>query len=165
MSEVETAPQTINGVNVTAILGAREALEKAPEAAEFVWMATSEWVGGVQTRTTVNKFFGLGQDHVRSKTFKLDTDHPEVFAAPDAAPTPVEMVLAGLAGGRSRIQGLAPGQDVRSTLFCLETLGARISFVRGRHGEPGKHERNEDATHRAGGHRRGSRRRPPASGR
>lgn len=98
MSEVQTTPKMINGVNVTAILGAREALEKAPEAAEFVWKATSEWVGGVHTRTTVNKYFGLGQDHARSKTFQLDTDHPEVFAAPDAAPTPVEMVLAGLAG-------------------------------------------------------------------
>ena len=98
MSEVQTTPKMINGVNVTAILGAREALEKGPEAAEFVWKATSEWIGGVHTRTTVNKFFGLGEDHMRSKTFKLETDHPEVFAAPDAAPTPVEMVLAGLAG-------------------------------------------------------------------
>lgn len=40
-------------------------------------------------------------------------------------------LLAALARGRSRIQGLAPGQDVRSTLYCLETLGARISFGRG----------------------------------
>ena len=40
-------------------------------------------------------------------------------------------LLAALARGRSRIQGLAPGQDVRSTLFCLEPLGARISFARG----------------------------------
>jgi uncharacterized OsmC-like protein len=98
MSELKTTPETLNGVNVAAILGAREALEAAPEAAEFVWKATSEWAGGVHTRTTVNKFFGLGEDQTRSKTFKLDTDHPEVFAAPDMAPTPVEMVLAGLAG-------------------------------------------------------------------
>src|SRR5688500_12561161 len=36
--------------------------------------------------------------------------------------------MAALAHGASRIHGLAPGQDVRSTLSCLETLGARISF-------------------------------------
>jgi uncharacterized OsmC-like protein len=87
-----------NGVNVAALLGARKALEAAPQAAEFVWKATSEWAGGVHTRTMVNKFFGLGQDHARAKGFMLETDHPTVFAAPDAASTPVEMVLAGLAG-------------------------------------------------------------------
>jgi 3-phosphoshikimate 1-carboxyvinyltransferase len=38
-------------------------------------------------------------------------------------------LLAALARGRSRITGLAPGQDVRSTLSCLKTLGARISFA------------------------------------
>lgn len=38
-------------------------------------------------------------------------------------------LLAALAPGRSRLGGLAPGQDVRSTLFCLKTLGARVSFA------------------------------------
>lgn len=98
MSETQTSPKMINGVNVGALLGARQALEGAPEAAEFVWKATSEWAGGVHTHTMVNKFFGLGQEHARAKGFKLETDHPTVFAAPDAAATPVEMVLAGLAG-------------------------------------------------------------------
>lgn len=37
-------------------------------------------------------------------------------------------LFAALAAGRSHIDGLAPGQDVRSTLSCLETLGARITF-------------------------------------
>jgi 3-phosphoshikimate 1-carboxyvinyltransferase len=38
-------------------------------------------------------------------------------------------LMAALAHGRSRIRGLAPGQDVRSTVSCLETLGARITFA------------------------------------
>lgn len=38
-------------------------------------------------------------------------------------------LLGALALGRSRIRGLAPGQDVRSTVSCLETLGARITFA------------------------------------
>ena len=40
-------------------------------------------------------------------------------------------LLAALAVGRSRISGLAPGQDVRSTLSCLETLGVSITFAAG----------------------------------
>lgn len=87
-----------NGVNVEALLGAREALEAAHEAAQFTWRATCEWVNGTHSRTSVNGFFGLGTDHERTKTFTVDTDHPEVFAAQDNAPTPVEVVLSGLAG-------------------------------------------------------------------
>ena len=36
------------------------------------------------------------QKHLRE--FRYDTDHPEIFAAEDIGPTPVEMVLVGLAG-------------------------------------------------------------------
>ena len=32
-----------NGVNVAALLGARDALSQAPEAAKFVWRAYSSW--------------------------------------------------------------------------------------------------------------------------
>ena len=33
-----------------------------------------------------------------ARTFKFDTDHPEIFASEDKGATPVEIVLAGLAG-------------------------------------------------------------------
>ena len=98
MTQPQTSPKRINGVDVDALLGARKALEGAPQAAEFVWKATSEWLGGVHTSTKIDKFFGLGAEQSHGKTFNLETDHPAVFAAPDAAPTPVEMMLAGLAG-------------------------------------------------------------------
>lgn len=97
--QTETQPrEQLNGVNVDALLGAREALEQAPEAAEFVWKATSEWKDGAQTRTEFGKFFGLGEDQSRGKTFAVDSDHPAIFAATDTAPTPPELVMAGLAG-------------------------------------------------------------------
>ena len=98
MQETESAQEQINGVAVAALLTARDALESAPEAANFTFAATSEWAGGVHTRMQMNGFFGLGEAQSRSKTFTIDSDHPEVFAAPDAAPTPVELVLCGLAG-------------------------------------------------------------------
>ena len=47
-----------NGVDVEALLGARQALTDAPPAAAFVWKATSEWVNGTHTRTSVDGFFG-----------------------------------------------------------------------------------------------------------
>ena len=87
-----------NGVNVEALLGAREALTEAPEAAAFVWRASSEWVGGTQTRSTVEKFFGLGEEQSHRQAFVYDTDHPEIFASEDNGSTPVEFVLVGLSG-------------------------------------------------------------------
>jgi uncharacterized OsmC-like protein len=87
-----------NGVNVEALLGAREALTEAPEAAAFIWRASSEWVGGTQTRSKVEKFFGLGEEQSHRQEFAYDTDHPEIFASEDNGSTPVEFVLVGLSG-------------------------------------------------------------------
>ena len=87
-----------NGVNVEALLGAREALTAAPEAAKFKWRATSEWVGGTHSRSTVKGFYGLGGEQAHRSEFHFDADHPEIFASEDNGATPVEFVLVGLAG-------------------------------------------------------------------
>jgi len=86
-----------NGVNVEALLGARQALTEAPEAAKFTWRAKCEWVRGTHSRSTVEGFFGLGEEQKHKGTFSLEADHPEVFASEDHGATPVEIVLAGLA--------------------------------------------------------------------
>ena len=85
-----------NGVNVAALLGAREALTAAPEAARFNWRATCTWMKGTHSRSSVDGFFGLGQDQRHKTEFTFDADHPEIFAAEDRGATPVEYVLVGL---------------------------------------------------------------------
>jgi len=87
-----------NGVNVQALVDAREALSKAPEAAQFKWRATCKWLNGTHSRSTVEGFYGLGGEQKHKTQFTFDSDHPEVFASEDKGATPVEMVLAGLAG-------------------------------------------------------------------
>ena len=89
--------QANNGVNVEALLGAREALTNAPEAAQFKWRAACEWKDGTHSHSTVESFYGLGEDQHRKTTFTFDADHPEVFASQDKGATPVEYVLVGLA--------------------------------------------------------------------
>jgi uncharacterized OsmC-like protein len=86
-----------NGVNVPALLEAREALSQAPEAAQFRWRASCEWVRGTHSRSRVEKFYGLGGEQSHRTEFTFDADHPEIFASEDNGATPVEMVLAGLA--------------------------------------------------------------------
>jgi len=94
----ETEKQVQNGVNVDALLGARDALSKAPEAAKFNWRASCKWMNGTHSQTSIQSFFGLGQQQSHKTEFTFDTDHPEIFASEDKGATPVEMVLAGLAG-------------------------------------------------------------------
>ena len=50
-----------NGVNVQALLEARDALRNAPEAAQFTWRASAKWQSGVHSQIKVHSYFGLGQ--------------------------------------------------------------------------------------------------------
>ncbi len=97
MTTTTTEKPVSNGVNVEALLGAREALTKAPEAAKFTWRATCKWVNGTHSRSTVEGFYGLGGEQKHKTQFTFDADHPEIFASEDKGATPVELVLAGLA--------------------------------------------------------------------
>lgn len=85
-----------NGVNVQALLDAREALAGAPEAAQFTWRASSTWDRGVHSTTTVQGFFGLGEEQSHKTETVFAADHPEVFAAEDNGITPIEYLLVGL---------------------------------------------------------------------
>ena len=112
-----------NGVNVAALLGAREALTATPAAAQFKWRASSEWLNGTHSRHSVNGFFGLGGEQKHRQAFQFDTDHPEVFASEDCGATPVEMVLVGLAGCLSAgVAAVAQNRNIqlRSVKATLE---------------------------------------------
>ena len=86
-----------NGVNVEALLAAREALREAPEAAKFNWRASCTWVNGTHSKSSVESYHGLGEEHQHKTEFNFDADHPAVFASEDNGATPVEFVLVGLA--------------------------------------------------------------------
>jgi uncharacterized OsmC-like protein len=86
-----------NGVNVAALLAAREALKAAPQAAKFTWRASCKWKNGTHSVSTVEGFHGLGAEQKHKTEFTFEADHPEVFASEDLGATPVELVLCGLA--------------------------------------------------------------------
>jgi uncharacterized OsmC-like protein len=86
-----------NGVNVQALLEAREALKGAPEAAQFTWRASATWNHGVHSTINVQSYFGLGQEQSHLEESVFEADHPEVFAATDKGITPIEYLIVGLA--------------------------------------------------------------------
>ena len=93
----QTTIKADNGVDTDSLIGARGAFEQMPEAAAFTFRSQCSWIDGTYNTNTINGYFGLGQDQERKETFRIDSDHPEVFAAADRAPTPPEIVLAALA--------------------------------------------------------------------
>ena len=123
MTTATAAKPADNGVNVQALLGAREALTNAPEAAKFKWRATVKWVNGTHSRSTIEGFYGLGEEQKHRSTFTFDADHPEVFASADNGATPVELVLAGLASCLTAgVAAVAQNRDIqlRSVSVTLE---------------------------------------------
>lgn len=123
MTTAATATPANNGVNVEALLGAREALTKAPDAARFKWRASVKWVNGTHSRSTIEGFYGLGEEQKHKSTFTFDADHPEVFASEDKGATPVELVLAGLASCLTAgVAAVAQNRDIqlRSVTATLE---------------------------------------------
>ena len=87
-----------NGVNVEALLGARAMFTDTPEMARFQWRSTVAWVNGTHSEAEVETFSGFGEEQRHSKTFALDIDHPQQFAAEDNGITPTEYVLVALGG-------------------------------------------------------------------
>jgi uncharacterized OsmC-like protein len=86
-----------NGVNVQALLDARDALKGSPEATQFTWRASCKWVKGTHSQATVKGFFGLGEEQTHKTETSFEADHPEIFASEDNGITPIEYVLVGLA--------------------------------------------------------------------
>ena len=103
-----------NGVNVDALLAARDALSKEPAGAQFEWRASCKWVGGTHSKSAVKGFGGLGGEQNHKTEFTFDSDHPEVFASEDTGATPVEYVLVGLASCLTAgIASVAQNRDIQ----------------------------------------------------
>jgi uncharacterized OsmC-like protein len=109
-----------NGVNVQALLDARQALKGAPEATKFTWRASCKWQNGTHSESKVQSFFGLGQEQNHKKETSLDADHPEIFASEDRAITPVEYILVGLASCLTAAVAQNRGIQLRSVESNVE---------------------------------------------
>ena len=145
-----------NGVNVQALLDAREALTGAPEGAQFQWRAQCKWVNGTHSESTVEGFYGLGGEQSHKTEFSFNADHPELFASEDKGATPVEYVLVGLAGCLTAgIAAIAQQREIqlRSVSATLEgemdvlgILGADPDVRNGFSGIKVKYDIDADAT-------------------
>ena len=54
-------------------------------------------MNGTHSHSTVQSYFGMGEEQAHRTEFEYDADHPELFASEDNGATPTELVLVGLA--------------------------------------------------------------------
>jgi len=145
-----------NGVNVQALLDAREALKGAPDAAQFQWRAQCKWVNGTHSESSVEGFYGLGGEQTHKREFSFNADHPELFASEDNGATPVEYVLVGLAGcltagiaavaQQRQIQLRSVAATLEGEMDVLGILGADPDVRNGFSGIKVKYTIDADAT-------------------
>jgi uncharacterized OsmC-like protein len=89
---------TLNGVKVDQLLATVDAVQQNPELARFQFRAHNEWIGGGQSRTSIQGFYGAGQeDSSRTRPFILEGDEPPVLLGGNVGPNAVEAVLHALA--------------------------------------------------------------------
>ena len=93
-----TTATITNGVNVDQLVQTIDAIKANPDLAKFQFRARTRWEGGGRSRTSIQGFYGAGQeDTSRSRPFELVGDEPPVLLGSDTGPNAVETVLAALA--------------------------------------------------------------------
>jgi uncharacterized OsmC-like protein len=95
--KTKRTPVPLNGINTPTLLATIDAVGKQPELAKFQFRATSRWVSGTHSQSTMLGFYGAGGEHQHILPYKADGDHPGVLCGTDNAPTPVEWVLHAIA--------------------------------------------------------------------
>lgn len=114
----------VNGVDVEQLVATVNAIKQNPDLARFQFRAHNEWIGGGHSQTSIQGFYGAGQeDASRRKPFILDGDEPPVLLSGNSAPNAVEVVLHALASCLAVgfiYNAAARGINVESLSFDLE---------------------------------------------
>lgn len=90
---------TRNGLDVEQMTATVKALTDQPALAEFEFRASNRWVSGGENRSTIQSFYGAGQeDTSRAQPFVFTNGEPPVLLGDNEGANPVEFLLHALAG-------------------------------------------------------------------
>lgn len=87
----------MNGVDIAALGQTLSLLNQEPKLGAFKFRASNRWIGGGLNRSTVQGFYGAGEERSRPKAFTMNADEPPVLIGGDRGANPVEFVLHALA--------------------------------------------------------------------
>lgn len=91
--------ETINGVDVQGLRDVVKAVGERPDLAHVTFSVSSEWGGGMTTRSCTAPFRQAGEiESTRTAKHTFASDEPKALLGTDAAASPGEYVLQALAG-------------------------------------------------------------------
>ena len=123
-TKVRQAPMPRHGVDTPKLFATIGVVKGQPELAQFQFRATSRWIKGTHSRSTMANFSGAGGEHQHRASYKADMDHPAVLCGEDQGPTPVEYLLAGLAGCiTAGVANIAAARGVTLDMVEAEVMG------------------------------------------
>jgi uncharacterized OsmC-like protein len=107
----------LNGVDTPTLFATLDAVKANPDLAKFQFRATNRWISGTHNRSSIQGFFGAGQeDTTRTEAFAHDADHPTVLVGNGNGPTPVEFLLHAIAAClTSGLANIAAARGVKLT--------------------------------------------------
>ena len=89
---------TRNGIDVAQVYGTLDAIKAEPSLGVFQFRARNHWIDGAHNRTTIQGFYGAGQeDASRVLPFTIDAGEPAVLLGSDTGANPAEHLLHALA--------------------------------------------------------------------
>jgi uncharacterized OsmC-like protein len=87
-----------NGVDTAQMYGTLDAINADPALGAFQFRARNHWVDGAHNRTTIQGFYGAGQeDGSREGAFTIEAGEPAVLLGHDTGANPAEHLLHALA--------------------------------------------------------------------
>ncbi|XVH32028.1 OsmC family protein [Haloferacaceae archaeon DSL9] len=84
-----------NGVDVSQLNTAIEAITEEPAAGQFRFRAETEWTDALRCVTSIDDFDQAGE-RIRTQEFTVEGDEPEEILGERTAPNAVELLLAAL---------------------------------------------------------------------
>jgi uncharacterized OsmC-like protein len=88
----------VNGVDLDRLTGTVELVSADPTLGRFEFRARNRWLDGGHNRTTIQGFYGAGQeDTSRNEPFVLDADEPPLLLGKNQGPNAGEYLLQALA--------------------------------------------------------------------
>ena len=93
-----TAEAIRNGVDTGVMFATLDAIKAQPELGKFQFRAENHWIDGAHNRTTIQNFYGAGQeDTSRAEAFTIDAGEPAILLGKDTGANPAESLLHALA--------------------------------------------------------------------
>ena len=89
----------LNGLDTQAAMETIAALKADKTLAQFQFRARNQWINGGENRSTIQDFYGAGQeDNSRTMPYTFTNGEPPVLLGKNEGANPVEFLLHALAG-------------------------------------------------------------------